>query len=164
MFFTHVDHVVVDCNHKSVPVTSDDGRWVNLVLDKLVSSSKELSGEQDDRGRAISNLLVLLLGKRHKNSSLRGRMRIGVVVIKRGGTSKRKDKEGKQGPACLARGKPKVDGRQLATNGRVGDFKKLEDGGSIVRDSNVLYEHKVGNILTREYALQATETRDKALW
>lgn len=54
-----------------VPVTSNDSSGVDLVLDKLVGSSKELSSEQNDRGGSVSDLLVLLLSKRDEDSGLR---------------------------------------------------------------------------------------------
>lgn len=44
-------------------VAGDDGRRVNLVLDKVVRALEELGGDEDDRRRAVADFLVLLLGE-----------------------------------------------------------------------------------------------------
>jgi hypothetical protein len=43
---------------------------VDLVVDKLVCSAEELSGEKNDRGGAVTDLLVLLGSKRDEDTSL----------------------------------------------------------------------------------------------
>ena len=48
-------------------VSSDDGCRVNLLLDKLISIAKEFSGDDYNWGGAVTNLLVLKLGKLDKN-------------------------------------------------------------------------------------------------
>ncbi|KAI3475615.1 hypothetical protein L1887_62957 [Cichorium endivia] len=42
-------------------VSGDDGGGVDLVLDQLVGATEELGGDDDDRGGAVADLLVLLL-------------------------------------------------------------------------------------------------------
>lgn len=64
----------------NAPVTSDDGRGVDLVLDEVVGSPEQLGGQEDDRRRSVSNLLVLLLSKRDEDSTLaKPRTRVKVV-------------------------------------------------------------------------------------
>ena len=52
---------------ESVP--SYYGRWVYFLLDELVCLPQKLRSDNDDRGRAISDLLVLLLCKVHEDAS-----------------------------------------------------------------------------------------------
>lgn len=43
---------------------------MNLVLDEVVGPTKELGREEDDRGRTVADLLVLLLSKRDEDATL----------------------------------------------------------------------------------------------
>jgi hypothetical protein len=45
---------------------------VDLVLDEVVGPAKELGREEDDRGRAVADLLVLLLSERDEDAALQG--------------------------------------------------------------------------------------------
>ena len=54
-----------------LPVTSDDGGRVDLVLDEIVGSSKKLSSEKNDGSGTVSDLLVLLLSEGDEDTSLR---------------------------------------------------------------------------------------------
>lgn len=97
---------------------------MDLVLDELVRSSQELRREKDDRGGAVSDLLVLLLSKRDQNASLKEMERLVSTVM--------------QLPAGSR------------THGRVGDLEEVQDGSAVVRDGNVLeYTRQIRSILTR---------------
>lgn len=52
-------------------VSCDDGGGVDLVFDQLVGSLEELGSNDHDRGGAVTDFLVLLLGQLDKNSSCR---------------------------------------------------------------------------------------------
>lgn len=43
------------------PVSGNDGGRVDLLLDQLVRVAKEFSGNKDDGGGAVANLLILKL-------------------------------------------------------------------------------------------------------
>jgi hypothetical protein len=118
---------VATLRREDVPVTSDDGGRVDLVLDELVGSSKELGSEQDDRGRSISDLLILLLGERDEDSGLEARAR-------ESNDERRGVKRGVWLTWAKARRRPRE-----ATNGRVGDFEELEDSSSVVGDGDILW-------------------------
>lgn len=50
-------------------VASDDGGRVDLLLDELVRAPKQLGGNEDNGGRAITDFLVLLLRKVDENAA-----------------------------------------------------------------------------------------------
>jgi len=50
-------------------VSCNNGGGVDLVLDQLVGPLQELSGNNDDRGGAITDLLILLLSQLDQNAS-----------------------------------------------------------------------------------------------
>lgn len=47
----------------NVPVAGDDGCRVDLVPHEVVGPAQEFGRQQNDRGRTISNLFVLLRGE-----------------------------------------------------------------------------------------------------
>lgn len=51
------------------PITSNDRRWVDFLLHQLVRAPQKLRCDEDDRGCAIADLLVLLLGQINKYAS-----------------------------------------------------------------------------------------------
>lgn len=50
-------------------VARDDCRGVNLVFDEIVGPLEQFGGDDDDRGSAVADFLVLLLSKLDKNAS-----------------------------------------------------------------------------------------------
>jgi hypothetical protein len=52
-------------------VTGNNRRWVYFRFHQLVRPTEKLSGYDDDRGRAVANLLVLLLREVDKDPSRR---------------------------------------------------------------------------------------------
>lgn len=53
-----------------LPITGDHGGRVDLVPDKLICTTKELRGDQNDRSGSVSNFLVLLGCQRDEDTGL----------------------------------------------------------------------------------------------
>ena len=68
--WTHLD--VFDCFLAGEPVPSNDGRWVDLLLDELIGVFEQLCGKENNWGSTVANLFILKLGEldqhlRHAN-------------------------------------------------------------------------------------------------
>jgi hypothetical protein len=63
-------NLLVRITMHSVPVTSDDCRWVDLVPHQLVRALEKLRSDQHDRSGPVSYFLVLLGSERHQYPSL----------------------------------------------------------------------------------------------
>ena len=101
---------------------------MDLVLDEVVGPSEKLSGEQDDRRRAVSDLLVLLLGERYKNTSLKSTsMQVSTLQV----ASERWIERPGDGTGWRAE-----EGDD--TYSRVGHLEQVEDSSSIVGDGHIL--------------------------